>query len=496
MNNANRKSFQIRTLLIALIGVLLIGSLIWTAVLLPLAKTPAKTNTAQLVYAPDYTIQAGKSLMIWKQGTQLEQGRTAYFYAAEPVMTVVPTLQLIGMQTGDWSGTIQTTTYLQAVDESHRIFWTYPLKVLPEESFLLPAQSEGAAKIVLRPISINLMQDYVTLQAINTELSLTSANFELVIQSDIKASGLIDGQSFTRSFQNNLPITLNAISFTLPKTADNLSQLDLSSETSASQGLLFGRTFAQDPLLILALLLDGLLGLVLLIELFIKRPKLAQKSVDHRKFREWISEGSVSLVNSSHVQINSLEGLVDLAIDLDKRVIYDPSRQKYFVPDENMLYAYDPNQMAAGQINRTQLGRLLLDGGVIHREQLETALFYHQRLNVPLGESLIALGFIDEKTLYKTLAEQSKLVFADLSASELIINQQAMQKLTLKQAQVLQLLPLQQQNDSRLTVVCSDPGRVKIIHALEEIFGQPIELAIVQPSVIRKALELLNSSDL
>ncbi|MDD2534076.1 MAG: DUF5305 family protein [Eubacteriales bacterium] len=480
-----------------LILILLIASLLWTGFMnFPTNPTALESTVPAdeiLTYAPEYDIQAGRSLMIWKQGTSLEQGRTAYFYAADPILTLTPSFSLTGQVASELSGTVQIQTYLQAVDDNHQLYWSYPLINSVAQPVKLTHAIEGQNDLLqlsARPFAIRVSQAFAQLQAINTELDLTNANFELVVRSFVNLDGQSDGQVIAKQFINELPISLQTIGFTLPKTADNLSQIILKSAPVKPTGL---AAWTTTPEKIAALFLDGLLLAALILSMVINRPRQKDRALDHQKFREWITEGSVSLHNSSPIQVNSLEGLVDLAIDLDKRVLYDPSRQKYFVPDEGMLYLYDPNQLNPSQIKRTQLGRLLLDAGVISREQLETALFYHQRLNVPLGESLIALGFIEEKNLYQTLAAQAKLLYLDAEPEDFRVDTDALARLTVKQAQILRVLPLQRQQDEKLRLICSDPGRIKIKNALEEIIESEIELVIVNPSVLQVALDKINA---
>lgn len=62
------------------------------------------------------------------------------------------------------------------------------------------------------------------------------------------------------------------------------------------------------------------------------------------------------------------------------------------------------------QIRRTtRLGNLLIQGGVITREQLIEALSCHVTREIPLGESLIELGFCTQEQLDTTLSQQAEI---------------------------------------------------------------------------------------
>lgn len=63
----------------------------------------------------------------------------------------------------------------------------------------------------------------------------------------------------------------------------------------------------------------------------------------HDEFEEWISAGTVpsGVLPPSVVSVDSLEGLVDIAIDSNRRVIQDRSRERYFVLLDDVAYTYD-----------------------------------------------------------------------------------------------------------------------------------------------------------
>lgn len=69
--------------------------------------------------------------------------------------------------------------------------------------------------------------------------------------------------------------------------------------------------------------------------------KERRKEKNLEKYREWISRGELpDLDVEASIDIVSLRDLVDLAIDLDRRVIYDESKALFYVLHENILYIY------------------------------------------------------------------------------------------------------------------------------------------------------------
>lgn len=70
------------------------------------------------------------------------------------------------------------------------------------------------------------------------------------------------------------------------------------------------------------------------------RPRL-ERRVQELRYTDWISTGSVSdLPTDTTISIDSLEGLVDIAIDTDSRVIRDEGHDVYVVISDSVLYYY------------------------------------------------------------------------------------------------------------------------------------------------------------
>jgi len=76
-----------------------------------------------------------------------------------------------------------------------------------------------------------------------------------------------------------------------------------------------------------------------------KAPQLDQeelrKEIAHNQYSEWISEGELLLDSDNEfVYVNSIEDLVNVGIDANKRVIHDPDLSVYTVSDGDVTYYY------------------------------------------------------------------------------------------------------------------------------------------------------------
>lgn len=73
-------------------------------------------------------------------------------------------------------------------------------------------------------------------------------------------------------------------------------------------------------------------------------PEVERTELHKVRYADWISEGTLPAHLADRVVLmDTLEGLVDIAIDTEKRVIYDSSEGYYAVMDDNTAYVYVEN---------------------------------------------------------------------------------------------------------------------------------------------------------
>ena len=484
------KSIDLKKILLPVLAALLIAALAWTGLSWKPISVQADLPVSRLSLTPSYQVITARSSSLWPVGTLLDPASAAFSFAVKPQLKFVPVIQVEPLPQGPWTGQLKTVLTLQAVNETGAAYWSMPLQAVPDQTLTLQPGGNAA-----QPVGVDVESAYGRAVIISQELGFENAKLQLVAQFNVVVNGQLGSQPVSQALDTSLSFDMNQVSFSIPPT-DQTASLTLTPVGGPSASALAnlpGQALTAIQKNPVSLALDLLLFAALLIVALLMKPwrrRTAKSLVDHHRFREWITEGSVQTFGKIPVQVSNLEGLVDLAIDSDKRVIFDLLQKKYFVLDEQVVYSFDPSRAPSLARSRRQLGKFLLERNLVQADQLETALFYHQKTGLPLGESLMALGFIDEPTLYRSLAEQAEFRF--IETIDLQANPEALERLTLKQAEVLMILPLEKQNDGRLTVACSDPGREKIRPALEEIFASEIELVIVPPSVIRAALRLTN----
>lgn len=67
----------------------------------------------------------------------------------------------------------------------------------------------------------------------------------------------------------------------------------------------------------------------------------ARRAVHERRYAEWISRGSIPMwIGDYHVSLDTLEDVVDVAIDTNERVVHDEQRGLFAVVNDGVVYYY------------------------------------------------------------------------------------------------------------------------------------------------------------
>lgn len=90
----------------------------------------------------------------------------------------------------------------------------------------------------------------------------------------------------------------------------------------------------------------GLVGFLLAVvaSYRLERSPRRRHELHRRRYSEWLSAGSLpdEITTEMVVHLDSLEDLIDVAIDRNERVIYDPAKEVYLIPGAYVAYWFDP----------------------------------------------------------------------------------------------------------------------------------------------------------
>ena len=132
------------------------------------------------------------------------------------------------------------------------------------------------------------------------------------------------------------------------------------------------------------------------------------------------------------------------------------------------------------------LGDLLLDAGLVSEGQLKEALTYQRTRGVRLGESLLQLGHLDERTLARVLAKRHGLPFVDLEKGR--IPDSVLERIPPEFALEQGILPVAEKGGT-LIVAIDDQLKQIIADQLNFMLGCPVRCALTTSSGLRAAIE-------
>jgi type IV pilus assembly protein PilB len=139
-----------------------------------------------------------------------------------------------------------------------------------------------------------------------------------------------------------------------------------------------------------------------------------------------------------------------------------------------------------------QLGEILLDGGLVDHEQLNTAIEEQQRLGRSLGRVLVDLGMVTESQLVAALAEQIGLQFVDLN--EFPVDGSAVATIAPHVARRHVALPIGYE-DGRLVVAMADPANVFAIDDIRSLTGRDVKAVVATKADLISAIDRFHRSD-
>ena len=130
---------------------------------------------------------------------------------------------------------------------------------------------------------------------------------------------------------------------------------------------------------------------------------------------------------------------------------------------------------------RIRLGESLVEAGLINPAQLEQALTRGATTGERIGEALVALGFIAERDLIRTLAKDADIPF--LEATELRVDPTVVSIITAATARAHNLVPIRADGRA-LVVAMGNPFDIGVIRSLERATGRQVRTVTGDPAAI------------
>ena len=133
-----------------------------------------------------------------------------------------------------------------------------------------------------------------------------------------------------------------------------------------------------------------------------------------------------------------------------------------------------------------KLGELLLEQGVIHHEQLETALKHQKEEGGMIGDIIIKLKFATEKDIAQALTAQYGFPYLPLSSYE--IDPEVIKTIPVTLCREYSLIPIDKIGQS-LTITMVNPLDVEAIEKIETLTGCTVQTFVSTNSDIKQAID-------
>jgi general secretion pathway protein E/type IV pilus assembly protein PilB len=132
-----------------------------------------------------------------------------------------------------------------------------------------------------------------------------------------------------------------------------------------------------------------------------------------------------------------------------------------------------------------RIGDVLVEQGVISKDQLSVALHEQQRTRRMIGETLVDLGFITQDILTSFLSESTGLQQFD--PKNTMLDPEALELIPKKEAQKYQILPVALLRDKNVAIIAmADPYDVVALDRLKQLLpkGMTVQPQLAAPSAI------------
>ena len=155
-----------------------------------------------------------------------------------------------------------------------------------------------------------------------------------------------------------------------------------------------------------------------------------------------------------------------------------------------------PVEKKKGQ-QTVRLGDRLLDSGIITEDQLKIALLEQKTKQKPLGETLIALGFVTDEVIRDVLSSTLNQESVDLK--NVVVETEVLEMIGQKDARLLKVIPLAfDASTGRFELAIADTFDVMTLDRVKALIGRRIEVVPKMAALnqIENALDRLYGFDL
>jgi hypothetical protein len=330
----------------ALVGLLVVLALVGGAFAYTTHVEPGTHTEERTVSSWTSTAGYEHSATVTRENGVFSVGRTLsdralYFDAITPTLDGALRYGYEATGDGELGVRSSSTLVVRAVgerDDREVVYWRVSEPIgRPTSGTIAPGEQFSA------PFTTNVSALKERVERIEAELGGSPGTPEARVLTRVRITGSVNGESVSRSREFATTLTLDE-----EGTYRVLGDAETTRSTNTTERVVveneYGTLRRVGAPALLALSLLGLVGLAgarytgRLTVTDAERERLAFDRA-RAEFDDWITPADVD-APADPVRVHTLEGLVDLAIDTDERVLEDPASERYYVLDET-AYAYE-----------------------------------------------------------------------------------------------------------------------------------------------------------
>ena len=317
--SAQKSPFFLPALVIMIIGVVILGFFQVPAYEKKEVSQPVAEAVIEAFF--DYEVKAGADTMLWSAGEIMEQGMPLYFIAVDPLLTVSITLEAEELDFN--GGSVHLDFYLESVDRDNRAFWSEHLKSYNAEI------TKSDRSIDTMAFKINDI--YELAKEINTDLEFRKGSHRLLI--------VMEAQLGEEKMEHSLAFNLENEGVVPPSEDKLSSKREVYGEIV--QKIMVARTF-NDYMRCGYFWIYAVTIIVLIVIAFVSYN--TEQKTEYQRYKNYISKVDLTMDREPDAYFYSLKELIEMAVELDKKVIFDETRDTYYILDGDKVYAHKKDE--------------------------------------------------------------------------------------------------------------------------------------------------------
>ena len=350
----DRRWIQVRSLLdrwfLAVVVILLLAVVMGGWLAYPAHVEPGTEETVQEVGSWSEQTDLGHEAEVQVDNPVFATGQVlsnqpVYFTGLSPDMsgTYAYAIATQGQVTdGSVDVDVQSSLVVRSVDGDGNTYWE-------QREPLDEASADGLepGETVSTSFDANVHELAAMIDEVEDSLGASPGSSEKLVVVETTMSGTVGGDSVANSHTAEFVIENSGGTYTVETDPGNTASGEFSAtvETEREYGAL--ESYGS-----LAMIVVGLIALGWLVparmqgELAPTEDELValEAAGERAEFVDWLSRGAfpVEHFDGPRIELDSLEDIVDVAIDSNRRVIEDVNRGAYFVQDGDAYYVYEP----------------------------------------------------------------------------------------------------------------------------------------------------------